>query len=152
MTHINSGLNPTTRNAAATTTTLEKQQPTSTVHVGDERVQCVVGVDDVHRSAEPTARPSTNDGDSRRPKAGRQIQNKKRGNCRSPFESELDGSDLGTYWAAHATRRTASRQYRHAISSAKAAIVFLILLLTNFPHGSESLFFVPLLFSPPSPF
>jgi hypothetical protein len=110
------------------------------VNVGDERVQCIVGVDDVHRSADLTARPSTNDGDSRRPETGRQIQNKKDGDRPSPFETELDRSDLGTNWTALGTRCMAKQQYRHAISSAEAAIVFLILLFTNFPHFSQSLF------------
>ncbi len=104
-----------------------------TVHVCNDRVERVVGVDDIHRATDFAARPSTNDGNSRRPGAGRQLQDNVDGGLRGPGGTKLV-NDLRTNWAARATCM-ARRRHRRAISSADAAtIVFLILLLLYFPH------------------
>lgn len=115
------------KHARRRSTNYKRTSTLVTVHVCDDRVERVVGVDDIHRATDFAARPSTNDGNSRRPVAGRQLQDG------GPGGTKLV-NDLRTNWAARATCM-ARRRHRRAISSADAAtIVFLILLLLYFPH------------------
>ena len=109
------------------------------MNVCDDRIESIVGVNDVHRATDLVARPSTNDGDSRRPATGRQIQDDVERGLWGPFGTELV-KDLRTNWTG---RATCMARRRRAISSAGAAIVFLItlilrLLLLYFPHFTVS--------------